>query len=208
MLEINQQEFKKNFPNLEYKKYVIDFEKSNISEILFFNKDNLYTVNLLFYIGGTLGNQTDTGRIYANLRDSMGLDDFLIVSEGIVNSFPKTHITKPNQYHTQRTTWILDLLRLKGFYSTNILNTFDQINKKTTRKIEILKDVIIKMKIDNKEIEINLNKGEQILVLNFYWRKEKEIISQVVDHGFAIDQFCTNHEASCALMMVRPRKIK
>lgn len=83
---------------------------------MFFGK-NAFDTNLLLYLGGTLGNQSDTGRIYANLRDSMGLDDFLLVSEGIVSQFPDIHITKPNKYHAKRTTWILDLLGLKDLYS-------------------------------------------------------------------------------------------
>ncbi len=207
MLEIDRQEFLKVFPNIEYKSYAIDCDKFNISEILFFGK-NVSDTNILLYLGGTLGNQSDVGRFYANLRDSMGLDDFLIVSEGISNNLPKNYITQPNQFHAKRTTWILDFLGLENLYSTNILDIFDPIKKQTTRKIEILKDVIINLKIENKLIKINLAKGEKILVFSFYWYEEKEIISEVVDHGFAIDQFNTNHEASCALMMVRPRKIK
>ena len=65
---------------------------------------------------------------------------------------------------------------------------------------------ITKLKIGNKEVEIKLEKGQQILIFKFYWYQETEIIQQIAD--LAIDQFCTNQDASCALMMVKPKKIK
>lgn len=88
------------------------------------------------------------------------------------------------------------------------MDIFDPIKRQTTRKVEILENLTIKLKIENKEVEIKLEKGQQILIFKFYWYQEAEIIQQIVDQGFAIDQFCTNQDASCALMMVKPSKIK
>jgi SAM-dependent methyltransferase len=207
MLDIDEKELLNNFPNLQYTSQVLDFDRFNISDILMFSKKEKEAANLLLYLGGTLGNQTDTGRIYANLRDSMGLDDFLLVSEGITTSLPKNTATQSNKYHLKRTTWILDLLGLKDYYSDGVFDIFDPLKKETSRKIPILKDITINLSIDSKNFEINLNQGGEILVFRFYWYKETEIIQQVVEHGFVIDQFTSNLDGSCALMMVRPKQV-
>ena len=77
-----------------------------------------------------------------------------------MSQFPDIHITKPNKYRAKKTTWILDLLGLKGLYSSTILDTFDPIKRQTTRKVEILENLTIKLKIRNKEVEIKLEKGQ------------------------------------------------
>jgi uncharacterized SAM-dependent methyltransferase len=206
LIDIDKIELLKKFPDLDYASYVTDFDRFNISDILIFNKNENPSANVLLYLGGTLGNQTDTGRIYANLRDSMGLDDFLMVSEGIATTLPKNNSSQANQYHLKRTTWILDLIGLKGLYSEGVFDIFDPIKKETSRKIKLLKNVTVEMEIDTRSIKINFNEGDEILVFRFYWYKETEIIQQVVEHGFVIDQFNSNRDGTCALMVVRPKQ--
>jgi uncharacterized SAM-dependent methyltransferase len=207
LIEIDKKELFQKFPNLNYKSFEIDFDRFNISDILILNKDEEPSANLLLYLGGTLGNQTDTGRIYANLRDSMGLNDFLVVSEGIAGKFPSSYSSQSNEYHVKRTTWILDALGLKNYYSESVFDIFDPIKKETTRKIEILEDITTEIVIDNKPIKIHFNQGDNILVFRFNWFKETEIIQQVVEHGFVIDQFNSNRDGTCALMIVRPKQV-
>jgi SAM-dependent methyltransferase len=207
MLDIDKSELLKIYPDLDYSSHVIDFDRFNISDILMFSKSGNSSANALLYLGGTLGNQTDTGRIYANLRDSMGLDDFLMVSEGIASKYPKNTSNQANKYHIKRTTWILDMLGLEGLYSDAIFDVFDPLKKETSRKVEIMKDVCINIEVDSKPIQINFNEGDEILVFRFYWYKETEIIQQVVEHGFVIDQFNSNRDGTCAFMVVRPRQM-
>ena len=207
MIEIDKQQLLKTFPNLDYSSHTMDLDQTNISEILLSNRDGEKSANLLLYLGGTLGNQTDSGRFFANIRDSMCNDDFLFIGISLVVDEQKTAPYEPNAYHMKRTTWILDMLGLENQYPKTVLNMHDSLKRETTRRIPILNDVTINFKYKDRVFPLNFDQYEEILVVSYREFKESEIIQQIVERGFTIEQFLSNRNRSYALILVRPKQV-
>jgi uncharacterized SAM-dependent methyltransferase len=207
MIEIDKKQLLETFPNLDYTSHIIDLDQTNISEILLNNRNDQNTANLLLYLGGTLGNQTDSGRFFANIRDSMCNDDFLFIGISLVVDEPKPTSYEPNEHHMKRTTWILDMLGLEDQYPKTVLNMYDSLKKETTRRIPILNDITVNFKYKNSVFPLEFDQYEEILVVSYREFKEAEIIQQIVERGFTIEQFLSNRGRSYALILVRPKQV-
>jgi uncharacterized SAM-dependent methyltransferase len=192
--------------NLKFSGHILDIDQVNISNLLLDSKKDKTTTNLILYLGGTLGNQTDTSRVFGNLRDSMSLDDLLLFGNSISEENNKNPALKIDEYHYKRTTWILDILGLSQMYPESVLNTYDVIKREYKRKIPILKNITINFELKNTIHTIDFNEYDEILVYRYKEFKEPELIQEVVETGFMIEQFVTNRNSTYALMLVRPKK--
>ena len=63
---------------------------------------------------------------------------------------------------------------------------------------------ILEFKINGTIKNIILNELDKILVYNFFWYQELELVSVVIKQSFSIDHFTTNKERSYGLMLVSP----
>jgi uncharacterized SAM-dependent methyltransferase len=205
MIQIDKKILMQKYPELTYRSEIIDLDNCNLSKILLKNKsDN--DINLLLFLGGTVGNQKDTSRILSNLRDSMSPTDFLLIGAGLETNEYKQSSTEPhNEYHYKRTTWILDYLGLKDCYPDSALDTYDQDNREYIRKIPIQKDASTTVRIEDKEIKLSFKEGDEILVSRFRRFTEEEIVHDVLSHNFAIDQFISGSDNSYVLLIIRPK---
>lgn len=209
MIEIDKKQLLNNFPNLDYRSEVLDFDFSNLSELFIESKIDKSCVNLILHLGGTLGNQNDVHRIYANFKYSMGINDYLILGAGLENYQTKATVLKPhNEYHSKRTTWIIDLMGLKGCYDDNLFDVYDSQNKEYIRKVKINKDVNIIFNLDDKNLTIDLTQGEEIVVSRFKRFKEIDLISNLLSYNFAIDHFISSEDNSYSLALVRHKTVK
>ncbi len=207
MIDIDKEELLKNFPDLKYTSNLIDFDTSNISDLLIESKADPECANLLLFLGGTLGNQADTGRVYSNLRDSMGSNDYLLIGLGLETNEAKITAVQPhNQYHYQRTTWILDALGLKDCYPDNTLDIYNNVKREFIRTVQIQKDVSTTIEINGNKVVLDFNQGEEICVSRFRRFKEEELVHQILAHDFGMDHFISSEDSSYALILVRHKK--
>ncbi len=78
MLQISEQNIKKWFGNsVEYKSYIRDLEHQTLMDILFENK-TADTLNIVFALGGTIGNFENHIRVYNNIRYSLDNEDIFV----------------------------------------------------------------------------------------------------------------------------------
>jgi len=206
MIELDKEVLLSKFPDLDYSSQIIDLDHCNLSELLLTKKEE-GDINLLLFLGGTVGNQQDKNRTFSNIRDSMSVNDYLIIGASLETNEIKQSATEPhNQFHYRRTTWILDLLGLEKCYPETTVDRYDSDKKEYTRKILIQKDVLTSLNIGNKTIPIEFKEGSEILVSRFTRFKEADMVQFVLSHNFAIDQFISGNDDSYVLLTLRTKK--
>ncbi len=201
MLEIDKEYILEKFPHLNYKSKVVDLDENNLSEITVENK-NENSINLLAFLGSTLGNYEKDRIIFRNLFNSMSQGDLLLIGTALLQENDDLGSYVPNQYHFARTTWILDILGLKDFYNKSSLTIVDPKNMRETRKITIEKNISTEIKIGSNILPIKFEKFTDILVYKFSWYTELELIEEAIKYGFRIEQFTTNSDRSYGLMLL------
>src|SRR3989344_1637685 len=65
--------------NLKITSNIIDFEEGNFSDLTRTYRRSQCPNNFLLLLGNTVGNPFDKDRVLTNIRESMVLDDFLLV---------------------------------------------------------------------------------------------------------------------------------
>jgi uncharacterized SAM-dependent methyltransferase len=84
MCEIVERNIKDWFPNILVKYYICDIENYDISKVLFESKYNHEpdesVINIVMYLGSTIGTHRDIHTILRNFSNGMTKDDLLIVS--------------------------------------------------------------------------------------------------------------------------------
>lgn len=144
----------------EYEWFVVDFESWNLAEIAITLKQN-WSVNFFCFLWSTIGNFANKQRTLANFRDSMNLDDWLLIWVELTN------LVKVNSILSHYSN---DLVKDFLYYIPEcIWFNRDEVSCLPTRN-EKLNQVEVRMWIGKKTMvvlwwnEIIFEKGEQILL--------------------------------------------
>ena len=84
MLDLAVSVVSKEYPGINCKPILIDFELGQFSDVMYDLKQNGFD-NLMLYLGTTLGNHSDTHRVLSNFRDSMTSKEYLIIGVELTN---------------------------------------------------------------------------------------------------------------------------
>ena len=205
MIEIALSEVSKKNPNVLIKSILLDLEYANLSEYLLTSSSS-DTVNLLLLLGGTLGNYNKDKSIVRILRESMTSNDYLLIGNALVNENSNIYPYEANSYHYTRTTWIPDLLGLNGHYVENRINEVNVSKSQEYREIRFSSNITTSVTVNEVEYPLSFNEGDTILVYQFFWYGEAELVNTVIQHNFSIVHFTTNKERTYGLMFVSPTK--
>lgn len=140
-----------------------DFEIENLSDQANLYRDN-DTINIISFLGSTIGNYADQGTILTHLRESLIKDDLLLITNKMENEIEKVkfnHILDKNEQFL----WIPDLLGIDtGEVQFN--SYFDP--KKNARiiamKLDKNYDITFKFENSTAERKIQLQSGDQIIL--------------------------------------------
>ena len=201
MIEIDKDILLSKFPKMKHNTKVIDMDKENLSDVTVTTKSE-DTVNLILFLGSTLGNYTKDTIILRQLYNSMSSGDLLMIGTALAHEDDNMSSYKPNQYHFNRTVWILDYLGFEDCYDKNSLTVVEPEKLRETRKVNILKNVRTEIKIFGNTLPLELKEFDDILVYKFSWYTELELVEEVVKQGFRIEHFTTNRERNYGLMLL------
>jgi SAM-dependent methyltransferase len=202
MIEIGKKEVTDNFPDILADEYVIDLDEENFADLTVRKKVNNKNANLLLFLGSTLGNYNKDNIIFRNLRNSMSPHDYLLLGNALADENVEISSYAPNEYHFARTTWLMDLLGLKGMYPGTVLTEIKKSKIIEIREIPIERNVTVNFEVEKNIFPININEFDRILVYKFAYYKELELVHQVIESGFRIEQFTTNRDRSYGIMVV------
>lgn len=173
MLEITQKNLISEIKNLDFVSYIHDIEESDIKEICF-NSKNKKIVNLVLFIGDTIGNNKEN-RIWSNLCSSLGQDDILIITNKVDKNNNKTDFVAQKKYSKLllNTAKILDLVETKPKLH------FIYNEKKQARccYLELQKDYILTIKNDQFDTVLKFQRGDLIEI----WMHKLSTVQSLLD---------------------------
>ncbi len=203
LLDLAENTVHEEFPGTETKKMEIDFELGNFSDLVYELKDDR-SVNLLLFLGTTLGNFSDRTRILSNFRDSMTATDFLLIGVELTNV--TKHAKLVRHYEEQNAT---DFLRFVpdeiGISQTDA--TLDvQWNDGTGEiEIRIILNRDISASIGSEVVPLEI--GESILLAKSAKFNQWSITKLLSTVGFRLEYLTTNADISYALAMVQSTRL-
>lgn len=199
MLELAVKNVSKDFA-IECKSIQMDFELGQFSDVMYEIKQN-GSVNLMVFLGSTLGNHSDLNRVLSNFKDSMTSKDYLIVGVELTN-FSKVSKIIPhyqNKLAKQFVTFTLDFLNIKDYEyeaSWNEKHNQIEVKAKITKTTEV--------NIANEKFL--LEKDESILLARSIKFTEYTATKLLSDVGFRTELLTTNEERGYLLTMIQPTR--
>ncbi len=190
--------------DLETKPHLIDFEKGSFPEILISSGDKK-SYNYCFFLGNTLGNFLDTGRVLSNFKDSLFSTDYLIIGNELSNLHA---INKIIEYYKDKAAYDLVITTLKYYGYHDSDGEFNVRWNEGKKQIEgyLVLNKDVQFNIANSKI--NFEKNEEILLFISKKFVEEDLIQIFNEIGFRIHLFTTNKEKRHCILSINPSRYK
>src|SRR5581483_11447365 len=160
MLTLATDNVSQKFPGTQIKSIKADFELGQFSEAMYELKQHR-PINLLLFLGSTLGNHSDLNRVLTNFRDSMTSKDYLILGVEMTNLAKARNLLPHYENEGVETlvTYSLGYLPLpKSAY------TYKPSWNEKLSQIEMRADLLEDVHVDFAGEKFVLRKGESLLL--------------------------------------------
>ena len=198
MLEIAKINLNAGIDNLNFVSYIHDIEESDIKEICFDNKIEK-TVNLILFIGGTVGNFTNQDHIWSNLKNSLGKNDLLIISNKLDKNESKSRFDGVKKYY-QRYLYIPNLLGLETI-NPKLHFIFNEKKQARCCYLELQKDYILNIKDDKIDTILKFQKGDKIEIWMHKLSTVQSLLDSLTFYGLEMVQLTTEKDGNHALVV-------
>ncbi len=199
MLDLANNNVTKDF-GIECKSIMMDFELGQFSDVMYEIKQN-GAVNLMLFLGSTLGNHSDLNRVLSNFRDSMTSKDYLILGVELTN-LSKVNKLIPhyeNSHVIKLVTHTLKYLNISDYeYTASWNERYSQIEMRA----KITKPVEVSMANE----KFVLQEDESILLarsIKFTEYTATKLLSEV---GFRTELLTTSEDRGYLLTMIQPTR--
>ncbi len=202
LLDLATTNVQKEFPDTERKSFQLDFELGQFSDIMYDLKKN-DSVNLMLFLGSTLGNHSDLSRVLTNFRDSMTSKDFMIVGVELTNLARVQSILShyEGEVYINTISFVLDHFAVpRDNYTHEVV--WNDIAHQVETRAAFKKDTPIEIGGER----FVLKQGEKILLMRSKKFTEPGVMSLLSDVGFRTELLTTNAERGYLLTMVQPTR--
>jgi len=200
IIDLASETILKNFPGTQCKPILMDFESGQFSDLMYDLKKDGF-VNLMFFLGNTLGNHSDMSRVLSNFRDSMTSKDYLILGLELTNLsriqwlFPQYE----NEGVENLVTKIIKDLGVNSF-------KYDVSWNEKYRQIEMRAILNKEFKVEVAGEKFTLHKNENILLGRSVKFTEYTVTKLLSDVGFRTELLTTAEDGSFLLSMIQPTR--
>ncbi len=199
MLDLAVQNISKKF-NIETKPIEMDFELGQFSDVMYEIKQN-GSVNLMVFLGSTLGNHSDLNRVLSNFRDSMTSRDFLIVGVELTNLAKVSKIV-PHYESEDAKKFVTHTIKYLGIKNYNVEASWNEKYNQIEMRAKITEDVEIQIAHE----KFILQKDESILLGRSIKFTEYAVTKLFSDVGFRTELLTTSEDRGYILTMVQPTR--
>ena len=187
MLKILGENIKEWFgDSVQFEPHIRDVSYERFNDILALEDNE--TVNLVFFLGGTLANFRSPEQVLLAINNSLGLNDILVHNSYL--DTPKTRLYFDNR--SDRKTQIqdgliLDFLNIDESYY-DVEQIFDEWKRARSISIRPKVDLTIRFTLPHGERIVELHKNEPILIWRHWHKTAIELMQQFDQAGFDIIQ--------------------
>ncbi|HEX7963516.1 MAG TPA: L-histidine N(alpha)-methyltransferase [Candidatus Saccharimonadales bacterium] len=208
MLDILEKNIKTWFSGeVAYEGYVRNFNEERFNDLItesYLGDDEETPVNLVFLFGGTLSNFRQPDHVLQVINSSMGPGDIFFYSGYMDTPYTRRYFdlsgTSHDQEDVQQSGLIPSLLRLD-----ESLCDFEQLFDREKRcRFKIMKpkvDLEIHFTIENKDLGVELNKEEPILLWRHRHYDYVDIVSLLDKNDFNVLQATKSEDENFVLLM-------
>ncbi len=182
---------------------IIDFEEGNFSDLTRKFRKEKYPNNLFLLLGNTAGNPFDKDRVLTNIRESMVLEDFLLIGIELADL---NNVERIVAHYKQPVVleFVFFCLKKLGF------NIEDgeiavQFNKEKSQ-IEMRFVFTKTSQVIYNDETIEFEKNDSVLLLISYKSTRNQLEDLLERTGFKISKFMTNENKSYAIVLCRPQR--
>ncbi len=202
ILDLAVKNVREKFGNIPCKPIELDFELGNFADIIYELRGSNYS-NLMLFLGSTLGNHSDRHRVLTNFRDSMGVEDFLLIGVELTNFSKIDKITSGYQGKVDKDfayfiPEMIGINRRDTDFKVSWNNTLGQVD------VHIILKKDCKIKIGNEQFV--LEKGEKLLLVRSVKFTEWNITKLLSDVGFRTELLTTTLNRDYVLSMIQPTR--
>jgi uncharacterized SAM-dependent methyltransferase len=203
LINLAEKEVKKRHPTIEIIKKIVDFEAGNFADFIYDLNKNEYSSFFIFF-GNTLGNFSNPGRILSNFRDSMGINDYLLIGTELENLSKVNLIVERYKNEEPVKKFVTNIPKNIGLndLNSNYLVSWNERKQQVEIKLNLTKNV--DLKIENEKIL--LEKYEQILLVRSAKYNEQTITKLLSESGFRNELMTTDKNRSYILTLVQPSR--
>jgi uncharacterized SAM-dependent methyltransferase len=202
MLELATRNIKEALPDLPVTELQIDFESESLASQLLEIKQKSKQPNLMINLGNTLGNYVNVNSVLTNFLQSMTLDDYLIIGNGLVNDQNPQRILSSYTDIIKQT--FVSLSRSLGIYNES--DDYQVLWNPTQHRVESR----IKLNEDKQLTlagqTVALEAGDEVLVMQSRKYTESTLTKLLSNVGFRTELLTTNRNRSYALAMIQPTR--
>jgi len=180
-----------------------DFEEGNFAYVTDYLKKNGDPLNIILFLGNTIGNLSDRARILANFRESMSFNDYLLVTFHMVPRNPEDAVRVYSS--SAITSWLTTALDNIGIDpgAGTIKVSYDKKRQQVEFQFHIVRDV--SGSLDDREV--NLHKGQKVLLATSHKFSRSEIRSLLNVAGFKIKWFHLSKGSTMANVLCQPKQL-
>ena len=199
MLDLAVNNVSKDF-DIKSKPIQMDFELGQFSDVMYEIKQN-GAVNLMLFLGSTLGNHSDLTRVLSNFRDSMTSRDYLILGVELTNLAKVSKLLPHYEGKDVKkfVTHTLNYLKVKDYNLEPTWN--DKYNQ-----IEIRAKITKPVEVEISNEKFTLQEDESILLARSIKFTEYTATKLLSDVGFRTELLTTNEDRGYLLTMIQPTR--
>jgi uncharacterized SAM-dependent methyltransferase len=202
MLDLAIKTVNKEFPNTISKPFQMDFELGQFSDLMYeLKKDD--SINLMLFLGSTLGNHSDLSRVLTNFRDSMTSKDYLIVGVELTN-LAKAHSLLSHYDNEGVEYCVTYTLRQLGISKKEYKYDVSWNDKSSQVEMRALLNKPVKVQIGDEKFV--LQKNESLLLGRSIKFTEYTITKLLSDVGFRTELLTTSEDRGYLLTMIQPTR--
>lgn len=202
ILDLTTKNIKEALDDLPITEIQIDFENESITSKLLNIKQATKLPNLLINLGNTLGNYVNASSVLTNFLQSMTLEDYLIVGNGLANDQNSQKIL--SGYDDAIKQSVTALPRALGLYKNG--DDYRVLWNPVQHRVEARIRLNENKQLTLAEQSITLETGDEILVMQSRKYTESSLTKLLSSVGFRTELLTTNRNRSYILAMIQPTR--
>ena len=207
LLEICKDNIQFWFKGIEVFTHQMDIAEESLEKLIYNYKVEDYenTVNLVCYLGGTIGNQRKYYPILTNIRACLRSEDLFVLANAVItekNKAVASHVTSKIYHQTH--SWIVDYL---GFEVRPELieSRYDDKTKKKVKYLRLEKDYYLTINDCGVKRELEFSRGSEIGIWEYKPTQFEDIFSDFKQSGLDVLNYNTYRDLSYILVTSRNR---
>lgn len=203
MLKLASANLKKALPELPITELQIDFESESLASQILGIRQATKLPNLMINLGNTLGNYVNVNSVLTNFLQSMTLDDYLIVGNGLVNDQnPQKILGAYGDIIKRSVTGPARALGIYDYQSDDYQVLWNAAQHRVESRIKLNGGKHLSLAGQTVELEA----GDEILVMQSRKYTESSLTRLLSNIGFRTELLTTNRNRSYALAMIQPTR--